>query len=1025
MSYRSPAVVAAMQPSPCLESLERRVLFSSTVWPSLPNGDLDPDAGVIDVVREYGIDNTDSGDDTALIQQAIRDHVGSSRVLWFRDGTYVISDTLDWKDNTNQFRSRLTIQGESEANTVFVVPDNTPGFENSKSVFRTNSANPEAANGGGNQAFRNEILDLTIDVGNNAGAIGIDYVVSNYGSIENVTVRSDPGAGNTGIRMDREWPGPGLIQDVTIDGFDYGMTMRFHAQLSMTVEDLTLRNQAERGILLFRNSLYLNRLTSENTVPAIELQDQFGHVVLINSSLTGGDANADAIISGGKVYVRDTVVEGYGSAIEDTRPANADVPMNGQGSTTIDEYYTDAVERAFVDAPDSAIGLPVEDMPDIDLGDPNAWANIRDFGATRNGTSDNDRAGIQAALDSGARVVFIPAGQYTTSDTLVVPEHVEYIVSANAFIDQWGSAFNSQNSPRPIFRIEGETSNPLIIEGLHVGGSFGSGTLAVEHASTRTLGLKRSEFSSNDEGLGYMNTVEGGKLFLEDVILPRIRVYGDQSVWARQLNAEFGEAPQIFNDGGRVWVLGMKTEGTMTIAETRGGGQTEILGAFIYPTRNDAPADRPLFRVVDGSLSATYATNQFDYPIHLEETRNGVTEQVTTGEVSGRGAGLLSAGGAAIAGRSAVLTDDAYVRGGDFAGTNFGDDTSLTIKDVLANSFDRTSYLRFEVGATQLSHALLRLTPVSITGDARGESFRVQLLDDASDSWSEGTITGNTAAGFTAIGPALDFSGNDVDVDLPMFFDVTDLLNQSGNANGVATFRVEMIGETGNDPRLQFASKEREEAVFHPELTVSLAGDYNGNGQVEQGDLDLVLQNWGAGVSVPGGINGWVNDAAGIAIVDQDELDRVLQNWGQQVSVAVPERHTVLALTEPVSATDSSLTFSDSPASMLAATTRRGLHAVSPPPRVQTLSGPATIRASSDPTSLPRPSRIAVEPNATLFQEEAQTQDDRTRREVSHRHRRMTWALYPGPTQRPGALSPTVRGDGFDPWDWKNGSDPR
>jgi hypothetical protein len=73
-----------------------------------------------------------------------------------------------------------------------------------------------------------------------------------------------------------------------------------------------------------------------------------------------------------------------------------------------------------------------------------------------------------------------------------------------------------------------------------------------------------------------------------------------------------------------------------------------------------------------------------------------------------------------------------------------------------------------------------------------------------------------------------------------------------------------------------------------------LMGDYNGNGQVEQGDLDLVLLNWGQAV-VPGG---WTNDLPDGAI-DQAELDGVLLNWGNasgQLSAAgaVPEPTTLL-----------------------------------------------------------------------------------------------------------------------------------
>ncbi len=68
-----------------------------------------------------------------------------------------------------------------------------------------------------------------------------------------------------------------------------------------------------------------------------------------------------------------------------------------------------------------------------------------------------------------------------------------------------------------------------------------------------------------------------------------------------------------------------------------------------------------------------------------------------------------------------------------------------------------------------------------------------------------------------------------------------------------------------------------------------LAGDYNANGLVEQGDLDNVLQNWGRDVAATGLPNGWNNDKP-YGLVDQAELDRVLQNWGQQSSAIFDER---------------------------------------------------------------------------------------------------------------------------------------
>jgi hypothetical protein len=64
-------------------------------------------------------------------------------------------------------------------------------------------------------------------------------------------------------------------------------------------------------------------------------------------------------------------------------------------------------------------------------------------------------------------------------------------------------------------------------------------------------------------------------------------------------------------------------------------------------------------------------------------------------------------------------------------------------------------------------------------------------------------------------------------------------------------------------------------------FSAALDGDYNGNTQVEQGDLDLVLLNWGRDASpLP---EAWVDDLPE-GQIDQDELDTVLLNWGASLA---------------------------------------------------------------------------------------------------------------------------------------------
>ncbi|MEM1098242.1 MAG: PEP-CTERM sorting domain-containing protein [Planctomycetota bacterium] len=80
-------------------------------------------------------------------------------------------------------------------------------------------------------------------------------------------------------------------------------------------------------------------------------------------------------------------------------------------------------------------------------------------------------------------------------------------------------------------------------------------------------------------------------------------------------------------------------------------------------------------------------------------------------------------------------------------------------------------------------------------------------------------------------------------------------------------------------------------------VTSGLVGDYDEDGQVAQGDLNLVLNNWGQARTFedPGGT------VFSSANVDQEELNGVLNNWGAQAAPSfegftVPEPATAAAL---------------------------------------------------------------------------------------------------------------------------------
>ena len=78
-------------------------------------------------------------------------------------------------------------------------------------------------------------------------------------------------------------------------------------------------------------------------------------------------------------------------------------------------------------------------------------------------------------------------------------------------------------------------------------------------------------------------------------------------VWARQWNTENGPEKvgiNTRNDGGQLWILGMKTEAKNTKLAVLNGGCTEVLGVHNYNT-SGVKDDTPFFRVENASLAVT------------------------------------------------------------------------------------------------------------------------------------------------------------------------------------------------------------------------------------------------------------------------------------------------------------------------------------------------------------------------------------------------------------------------------------
>ncbi|MBC8082029.1 MAG: hypothetical protein H7Z21_02355, partial [Hymenobacter sp.] len=586
-------------------------------------------------------------DDTQALQRAITENLG--RVVYLPAGTYLVSNRLEAKSPDGKWNCGLRLRGESEAGTVIRLRDNAGGYGAAAApkavVYTASSLFVETPYGGGkdypalgegNEAFSNYVQDLTVDTGaGNAGAVALDYLCNNTGAVRHVTLK---GSGVTGLSLLRKWPGPCLVQHLTVQGFEYGIQAD-HFQYGITLEHLNLSGQRMAGIRNADNALFIRDLRSANTVPAV-LNNVGGNgfVVLVDGTLQGGAAGVSAIVNTGKLLVRNVTTTGYRSAVT----TNAAVVPGA----AVTEYTTEPARTLVPGGSAATLNLPVQEAPMFTEADPANWANVVDYGANLGFNDWNDDfQAVQAALNSGKPVVYLPAGRCFVSSTLVVPPTVRQVIGFGTTLAPTFGAFPDPAAPRAMFRVQGASANPVIFEGFAIDklhqGSPQPGLVGWENATARAVVLK--DLGVGESKYAYRSLPGAGPLFIENVTAGQWYFGPGQQVWARQFNAE-GGAQKITNDGGQLWILGLKTEGGNRVIETLGGGKTELLGGLLYPATNVGSAD-VAFTAVAAEMSLSFATVAYDanqdYATHISETRGGPALTLGRGQLTGRGLGVV------------------------------------------------------------------------------------------------------------------------------------------------------------------------------------------------------------------------------------------------------------------------------------------------------------------------------------------------------------------------------------------------
>jgi hypothetical protein len=580
------------------------------------------DAGCFDAKEHFGAAGDGTTDDTDALNAAFA-HLTSKvplayNTLLLPPGTYLVSGVL----HCSRF---IDVKGAGPDLTTIRLKDGTfTDAARPQPVLRMSSTSGDPGshpwvNGSSISIY----LDgVTIDTGRgNPGAKALEFHANNIGRLENVVLRSGDSSGVLGLDLTHHDVGPALIKHVRIEGFDVGAAIRYQ-EYSMTFEHVTLRGQRVAGIRNQGNILAIRGLLSDNRVPALIAEGANSMVTLLDSRLSGGAPDQPAIQSDGALYVLRLKTSGYGQAIAKRTPA-PDKP--GEWTTqrvagpNLEEYVGDRIVTGFGQATGS-LKLPIEETPEPPLPPIRDWVNVETFASRKSG--DDWSPVVQAAIDSGARLIYVPRHLPLEFQTPIrLHGNVQRLMGFGA---DW-------NWSRKVWKNEGQREQtnaaaappPLIIfddpEPHRVVVLDRLGCVHIRHASPSTLVLRSS---SPDR---YSTGTSGGRLFAEDVGGADWHFDHPQRVWVRQWNPESHAAgPCILSRGATLWSLGFKTEYESQKVLAENGARTEILGSFIYPI-GKIPSDRPIFENRDSAMSLVYGASIYhsNHKVQIRDVKRG------------------------------------------------------------------------------------------------------------------------------------------------------------------------------------------------------------------------------------------------------------------------------------------------------------------------------------------------------------------------------------------------------------------
>jgi hypothetical protein len=566
----------------------------------------DPRA-IIDVKRDCGAKGDGETDDTAAIQSAI-ERVGGkdyTRFVYLPNGTYKITRPLILKPPGAGKEGAMVgpwIWGQDRDKTILRLADAAEGFgdpqkprEAIRGVSRPDGARMNA------DFFDRTLVNFTIDTGKNPGAVGIKYYSNNTGLLQDVRIRGD---GACGLDLGfNDQNGPLLVQDVEIEGFAVGI--RTDKTLnSQTLSRVTVRGAREVGLFHRGQVLAVEGLQVIGAPLAIDSGGN-GVLTLVDAKLEGPPAAKGPAIKleKGHLYVARLTTTGFATAI-----AGGVAPGGDAAGPNVAEYASHGPEVLGDGSPKTGLLMKPEREPNVPFPTKaEDWVCANDFGAKASDEED-DAPAFQKAIDEaakkGATTVYLRGGKsgdpnwYWMKKDVRVHGSVQRIMGFG-FIRILGGANKDPKYPENLAKFvvddDPQGARTVVFQHLQVFSPWPSFGIEAR-ATDRTVVCRTTG--------GTVIARPKTKVFMTNCVGHCYQEAGS-TIWARQWNTEGGpEAVRVNtrNDGGQLWILGLKTEAASTKVATLKGGRTEVLGVHNYNT-SGSKDETPFFRVEEGALS--------------------------------------------------------------------------------------------------------------------------------------------------------------------------------------------------------------------------------------------------------------------------------------------------------------------------------------------------------------------------------------------------------------------------------------